>query len=161
VPEFVTDQAPAKAETARTASPSMAAERSRLAVSRRAQALNRREFRQAADLFASLPGRFPRSGYADAYYWQAFALYRLGGEPRLRDALEALRIQREKFPSASTNGDAKALERRIQGELARAGDSQAAEEVAEAAAEAAEPGESSGSCDEDDTKLAALNALIT
>jgi HEAT repeat protein len=125
------------------------------------EALNRREFRQAADLFAALPGRFPRSGYAaDAYYWQAFALYRLGGEPRLRDALEALRIQREKFPKASTTGDARALERRIQGELARAGDSEAAEEVTEAAAEAAEAGDSSDTCDLDDTKLAALNALI-
>ena len=125
------------------------------------EALTRREFRQAADLFASLPGRYPRSGYAaDAYYWQAFALYRLGSEPRLRDALEALRVQREQYPKASTAGDARALERRIQGELARGGDSEAAEEVAEAAAKAAVAGESSGSCDEDDTKLAALNALI-
>ena len=125
------------------------------------EALNRREFRAAAELFASLPGRFPRSGYAgDAYYWQAFALYRLGGEPRLRDALEALRVQREKFPRAATNGDARALERRIQGELARTGDSEAAAEVAEAAAEAAEGTGSSDACDEDDTKLAALNALI-
>jgi HEAT repeat protein len=125
------------------------------------EALNRREFRQAADLFAALPGRFPRSGYAgDAYYWQAFALYRVGGEPRLREALQALRIQREKYPQASTNGDARALEARIQGELARAGDSEAAEDVTEAAAQAAEADESSGGCDEDDTKLAALNALI-
>jgi HEAT repeat protein len=164
--EFVTDQAPAQAETVPgpgdiPPSPWLQGDPADSLYRAAREALNRREFRQAADLFASLPGRFPRSGYAaDAYYWQAFALYRLGGEPRLRDALEALRIQREKFPSASTNGDAKALERRIQGELARAGDSQAAEEVAEAAAEAAEPGESSGSCDEDDTKLAALNALI-
>ena len=128
------------------------------------EALNRRDFRRAADLFAALPGRFPQSGYtADAYYWQAFALYRLGGEPRLRDALEALRIQGERYPKAATKGDARALERRIQGELARQGDSDAAEAVAEAAAEAAEPAaehEGSEGCDEDDTKLAALNALI-
>ena len=140
------------------------------------EALDRRDFRRAADLFASLSGRFPRSGYAaDAYYWQAFALYRLGGEARLRDALQALRVQRERHPRASTQGDAKALEGRIQGELARRGDSDAAAAVTEAAARAAEPIEpvdpvdpvdpveavgAPDTCDEDDTKLAALNALI-
>ncbi|HEX6107546.1 MAG TPA: outer membrane protein assembly factor BamD, partial [Gemmatimonadales bacterium] len=42
------------------------------------EALNRRDYRRAAELFAALPGRYPASGYApDAYYWQAFALYRL------------------------------------------------------------------------------------
>ena len=47
------------------------------------EALNRRDYDQAAELFAALPDRFPRSGYApDAYYWRAFALYRLGGEQR-------------------------------------------------------------------------------
>lgn len=138
------------------------------------EALNRRDFRRAADLFAQLPGRWPRSGYApDALYWQAFALYRLGGEPELRSALQALRTQSDRFPKASTKGDAKALQRRIQGELARRGDASAAVEVHEAAQEAAEPvepvdpaeasesGGESGSCDEDgDMKLAALNALI-
>ena len=55
------------------------------------EALNRREYRKAADLFAQIPARYPKSGYApDAFYWQAFALYRLGGEPQLRAALEAL-----------------------------------------------------------------------
>ncbi len=134
------------------------------------ETLNRRDFRRAADLFAQLPGRFPRSGYApDALYWQAFALYRLGGEPELRNALQALRTQGKRFPKASTKGDAKALERRIQGELARRGDASAAVEVHEAAQEAAEAvepveaseSEGSSSCDGDgDMKLAALNALI-
>jgi HEAT repeat protein len=129
------------------------------------ESLNRRDFRRAADLFAQLPGRYPQSGYApDALYWQAFALYRLGGEPELRDALGALRTQQERFPKASTKGDAKALERRIQGELARRGDEEAAAEVHEAAESAAEAGESDegADCDEDgdDMKVAALNALI-
>ena len=141
------------------------------------EALNRRDYAQAAQLFASLPERFPRSGYTpDAYYWRAFALYRMGGETRLREALTALRTQEERFPKAGTKGDAKALERRIQGELARAGDSDAAEQVTEAARalatpptppsppeapEAPEP-PSRSECDDDsdDTKLAALNALI-
>jgi HEAT repeat protein len=141
------------------------------------EALNRREFRRAAELFAELPDRFPRSGYApDAYYWRAFALYRLGGETRLRDALASLRIQEQRFPKASTKGDAKALERRIQGELARAGDREAAMAVTREAAalasppspptgpeppEPPEPPSARSDCDDsDDTKLAALNALI-
>jgi TolA-binding protein len=56
------------------------------------ETLNRRDYRGAADLFAQIPARFPRSGYAgDALYWQAFALYRAGGERDLREALAALR----------------------------------------------------------------------
>ena len=44
------------------------------------ETLNRRDYRAAADLFAQITARFPRSGYAaDALYWQAFALYRAGG----------------------------------------------------------------------------------
>ena len=104
------------------------------------EALNQRENRQAADLFAQILARFPRSGYApDALYWQAFALYRLGREPELRAALDALRRQRERFPGAATKGDAAALEQRIQGELARRGDKAAAAAVRAAAQQAAEP----------------------
>jgi HEAT repeat protein len=104
------------------------------------EALNRREFRRAADLFAQIPARFPKSAYAsDALYWQAFALYRLGGETRLRAALEALRTQRERFPDAATKGDAAALEQRIQGELARAGDEAALRELRRTAEGAATP----------------------
>ncbi len=135
-------------------------------------ALSRRDFRRAADLFGQLPSRYPRSGYAaDSFYWQAFALYRLGGEPQLRGALQALRTQRQRFPKAATQGDAAALERRIQGELARRGDEAAAAEVteaAEAAAEAPEPPDApeapdprGNDCEEgDDMKVAALYALI-
>ncbi len=85
------------------------------------EALNRREYRKAADLFARIPDRYPRSGYApDAYYWQAFALYRVGREPELRAALDALRRQRARFADAATKGDAAALEQRIQGVLEHA-----------------------------------------
>jgi HEAT repeat protein len=145
------------------------------------EALNGGDWAHAADLFNQLPSRFPRSGYvADAYYWRAFALYRLGGTAQLREALEALRQQRDRYPKAATKGDAATLERRIQGELARRGDPQAAETIRKAATAAGEPPEppvppeapeapgrpeprtaGSHGCDsdEDDTKLAALNAL--
>jgi HEAT repeat protein len=101
------------------------------------ESLNERDYRRAADLFAQIPSRFPRSGYAaDALYWQAFALYRMGGDRELHEALAALRRQASQFPRAATHGDAAALERRIQGELARRGDSEAAAQVAEAARDA-------------------------
>jgi HEAT repeat protein len=129
------------------------------------ESLSKREFRRAADLFAQLPAKFPNSGYTpDAFYWQAFALYRLGGEPELRDALQALKVQSERFPKASTKGDAKALEARIRGELARRGDEESAREVREVAEDAAEGNgdDTSEDCEDsgDDMKLAALNALI-
>jgi len=131
------------------------------------EALGRREFRSAAQLFGHLPERFPRSAYApDSFYWRAFALYRLGGEAELRDALRALRTQREKFPQAATQGDAAALERRIQGELARRGDSGAAVAVERAAKAAAVApvavAGAGGGCDDDDgdIKIAAVNALL-
>jgi HEAT repeat protein len=149
------------------------------------EALNGGDWSRAADLFGQLPSRYPRSGYvADAYYWRAFALYRLGGTAQLRLALESLRQQRDRYPKAATQGDAKTLERRIQGELARQGDPGAAAEIRrEAQAAATEPPVppvppeapqppappeapappmgKGGGCDndEDDTKLAALNAL--
>ena len=153
-------------------------------------ALDRRDYRQAADLFAQVPARYPRSGYAaDAYYWRAFSLYRVGGTPQLREALAALEIQRERFPKAATKGDAKALASRIQGELARQGDPAAAAIVAATAADAGRPpvpptppvrpmppgqpvpptpptpptppgDDDRCADDDDDTKVAALNALL-
>jgi HEAT repeat protein len=145
------------------------------------EALDRRDYRGAAELFAQLPSRFPRSGYAaDAYYWHAFSLYRVGGTTQLRTALRALDDQRARYPKAATKGDAQALARRIQGELARRGDPEAAAQVTEAAEAAGRvpvppvppvppvapvppvPPDGDDRCadDEDDTKLAALNALL-
>jgi HEAT repeat protein len=166
------------------------------------ETLGRRQFDTAAELFGRLPSRYPGSAYApDAYYWQAFALYRVGDDGSLRTALAALQTQRARFPKAATQGDAAALERRIQGELARRGDPTAAVAVERAASavaaappvppvppvtaaapvpptpeapEAPEPpdspdpdkhgkqGKHGKDCegDDDDIKIAAVNALI-
>ena len=98
------------------------------------ETLGRRQFDSAAALFGRLPSRYPASAYApDAYYWQAFALYRVGDDASLRTARSALRTQRTRFPKAATQGDAAALERRIEGELARRGDPTAAVAVERAA----------------------------
>ena len=55
------------------------------------QALNAGEYRRAAQLFASITEKYPRSQYAnDASYWRAFALYRIGGIAELHEALRVL-----------------------------------------------------------------------
>lgn len=95
------------------------------------QALTRSDYRRAAEMFATLSKRYPRSSYsADAPYWEAFARYRMGGDEQLRKAAELLDGQRAKYPKAATRGDAEALATRIRGELARRGDPAAAESVA-------------------------------
>lgn len=119
-------------------------------------ALVRGDNRQAARLFRRIVDEEPDSEYApDALYWQAYALYRLGTTDAMREALAALDQQRQRYPNASTRGDAEALAVRIQGVLARGGDADAARQVYEVAG-------GSGDCpDEDsDVRVAALNALM-
>jgi len=153
------------------------------------QALNQNQYDRAAELFRSIRDRYPRSTYVpNTYYWQAFALYRAGSDDNLRAARTALRAQADRYPKATTSRDARVLLRRVQGELARRGDSDAAEDVsrdAESAAPAiattpgtppiamapigpttviappSRPGRG-GSCDEDDDdmRIAALNAVL-
>ena len=150
------------------------------------QALNSSQYSRAAELFSSIRDRYPRSTYVpNTYYWEAFALYRDGSDDALRAAREALRTQASRFPKATTRRDAEALLRRLQGALARLGDSDAAESVtaeAESVAPpvppiAATPPIGPGpaiaggpgrhyrlhneSCDdEDDIRIAAVNALL-
>jgi HEAT repeat protein len=117
------------------------------------EALNRRRYAEAASQFEELRDEFPRSGYvADSYYWQAFALFREGGARGLRQAAELLAVQEREHPEASTRRDANALLVRIEAQLARRGDADAAAAIAETAA---------GPCDqEQEVRLAALSALL-
>ena len=87
------------------------------------EALNRREVPEGRRALRPDPARFPRSGYApDALYWQAFALYRLGGEPQLRDRAGRARAgSGRRYPDAATRGDAAALERADPGRAGRGG----------------------------------------
>lgn len=120
------------------------------------QALNRGEFERAANLFERIAREQPNSSYApDALYWKAFALYRMGDESRLREALAALEEQRGRYPDAPSRSDAEALATRIRGALARSGDAESAEAVAKAAAT---PTNCSG--EDDDVRTAAINALM-
>ena len=78
--------------------------------------LNRGDYRKAAGLFKSLPQKYPSSAYvADAEYWQAFSLYRIGGTPELQEALAVLDARKPDAPDGgrvktavkvgSSNGD--------------------------------------------------------
>ena len=89
-------------------------------------ALNRGEYQKAVDTYRALRRRFPRSPrIGDALYWEAFALYRLGGQTNLRVARERLKTQENDFPAAPTRRDAGSLRVRVERDLARVGDSEA------------------------------------
>lgn len=117
------------------------------------EALNRRRYNEAAERFEEIRSRYPRSGYvADSYYWQAFALYREGGVRRLREAAELLAEQDADYSGAGTRIDANALLVRVEAQLARRGDADAAASIVRQAA---------GPCDRDqEVRLAALSALL-
>jgi HEAT repeat protein len=123
------------------------------------EALNREDWLTAARRFQQIRQSYPRSRYTpDALYWEAFARYRTGRTDQLRTALGGLDTQRSRYPNAGTRRDADQLAARIQGELARQGDSRAAETVAVDARRAAQCGGRGGG--DDDERMAALNALL-
>ena len=110
------------------------------------EALNRGEYRRAATLFRDVERKYPQSQYvADAMYFQAFALSRLGNERDLRSALDVLQEQQRRFPNAASNNDAGTLSVRIQGALARRGDPDAMKRVLEAADSGSGAGVNAGS----------------
>lgn len=102
--------------------------------------LNRRRYAIAADLFASIYKKYPRSTYAgDSYYWQAYALSKRNNDESLRQALSVLDLQKTKAKGASSRRDADQLRIRICGELAQRGDSDCAAEIAVEAGRATTP----------------------
>ncbi|HEU4799415.1 MAG TPA: HEAT repeat domain-containing protein [Gemmatimonadales bacterium] len=104
------------------------------------ESLNRGRYREALNRFQELRRKYPDSGYTpDALYWEAFALYRLGTRDNLRAATEKLAVQKERYPTAATRGDAEALQARINIVLARIGDVAAEARMAAVAAQAAVP----------------------
>jgi HEAT repeat protein len=120
------------------------------------EALNRGEYRRAAQLFGDISLRFPTSLYAaDARYWRAFALYRIGDSADLRDALVALQDTSRVYHQASLQADAAALAARIRGALAAQGDPQAREQLGRVASDRTD------TCDREDlaVRIEALNSL--
>src|SRR6267143_1661539 len=120
------------------------------------EALNHGEYRRAAQLFGDISQRFPSSAYAaDARYWRAFALYRIGGTSDLRDALTSLQDTMLSYRHASLRAYAATLAARIRGALAMQGDARAREQVGRAASDAGQ------ACDREDlaVRIEALNSL--
>ena len=118
--------------------------------------LNRGEWRRAAATFGNIPQRYPNSGYAaDALYWQAFSLYRIGNTEDLNAALRSLETMRAKYPQAKTQSDAAALTTRIRGTLASRGDRNAEQALKKTMSEQGEQ------CDREDqaVRSEALKAL--
>ena len=145
------------------------------------EALNKGQYKEAADHFHALRARYRSSGYVgDALYWEAFARYRLGTTDDLRTARDLLREQEQAYASAGTREDAALLAVRIQGQLARRGDAAAAEQLAvesgimvraerervradereRARQHEAQRGVTRQRTEEEEIKLAALNALL-
>lgn len=129
--------------------------------------LNGGRYADAATTFADLVRRYPRSDYTpDAYYWQAFALYKTADAGNYRQARTALDYQRTHFTRANTRSDAEALYAQVQGALAKQGDQQAVIWVRDHAQTAVSPRDTlasrscSNSDDDDDPRVAALNALL-
>jgi len=78
------------------------------------ETLNKGDYRRAATLFRQVVDRYPQSSYvADALYYQAFALARLGTDKDLRQALAVLDEQRKRFPEAADGADVRTLVTRI------------------------------------------------
>jgi HEAT repeat protein len=120
------------------------------------EAINRGEYRRAARLFAEISEKHSRSEYApDAPYWRAFALYRVGGENDLREALKTLDVQQRRFPRATTIADGRELAIRIRGVLARQGDVESAEAVTRAASQPCNRND-----EDNEIRAAAMNALL-
>ncbi|MDB4913197.1 MAG: hypothetical protein JWM95_841 [Gemmatimonadetes bacterium] len=125
------------------------------------EALNRNQLTRAAELFADIGRKYPKSAYvADALYYRAFALYRMGGEDDLRQALTSLNTQLSRYPKANTAGDAEELRVRIRGALAKRGDAESAALVSEAAQDSTPCARGAVRDDDNDVRVAAMNALL-
>ena len=125
------------------------------------EALNRGDYRRAAQLFNDLTQRYPSSAYAyvSAYY-EAFSRYRIGTTEELKAADRALQALADRSASRSSgwrddNADVNGLRTRIRGALAMRGDTGAADQLEETARKAG------SSCDQEDlmVRVEALNAL--
>ena len=124
------------------------------------EALNRGDYRRAAQLFNDLTQRYPGSAYAYvSTYYEAFSRYRIGTTEELKAADRALQAIADRSAPRSSGGrddtDVNGLRTRIRGALAMRGDTGAADQLEETARKAG------SSCDQEDlmVRVEALNAL--
>jgi len=137
------------------------------------EALSRGDYKRAAEIFHRIPERYPQSAYAgQALYYEAFALYRSGGDDDLSTARDRLKQLKVKFPAIAKK-DGALLLTRVCGELAKRGDEDCAKSISDSAEGGNDvvggqtltipgPGRScSPDADEDDDeRIMALQALL-
>lgn len=133
------------------------------------EALARADYKRASDLFHQIAEKYPQSAYAgQALYYEAFSLYRSGGDDDLNTARDRLNQLEKQYPSAAPN-DRATLLTRVCGELAKRGDESCAASIEKAAQGAPDPAATRGdsqsqSCpsddDDNDVRIMALNALL-
>ena len=134
------------------------------------RALNGGAYLDAARVFQAIYREHPRHEYAAAsMYWEAYSRYRTRSTGELDQARRIIRELQRAHPEAREMREAERLAVRIDGELARRGDAQAAEDVAIAAAPPDAPNPPSQpdapppprqQQENDDIRAAALNALM-
>lgn len=121
------------------------------AMDRGHEALDRADYRDAARAFDTARDvADDEASRAEATYWHAFALQRKGSKRDLRRAAEDLISLQELELNESLLNEVRSLAVRVQGELARQGDAEAARELAEVA-------EDQGDIE---LKLAAMQAMM-
>jgi HEAT repeat protein len=132
------------------------------------EALSRGDYKRAAEIFHQIPERYPQSAYAgQALYYEAFALYRSGGDDELGTARERLTQLQQRFP-AIAKSDGASLLTRVCGELAKRGDESCTASINRAAEGDSDisgrtgSGSQGRSCpsDDDDDRIYALSALL-
>lgn len=136
------------------------------------EAMSKGDYARAAEIYADVIKRYPSAKIAEsAAYYQAFALYRLGGDEKLKTARDVLTNLRSRYPGLA-KGEPAALRTRICGELARRGDEACAAELnrtvraTEGIRSPLARGASATTAgcpsddDENDERIAALNALL-
>src|SRR5256714_2917171 len=127
------------------------------------EAMSRGDYKRAAEIFHRIPERYPQSAYAgQAIYYEAYSLYRSGGEDDLNAARDRLNLLKQRDAKVWKN-DGAVLLTRICGELAKRGDENCAADI-ERAAQNDPPVQKGSSCpdedDDNDDRIAALNALL-
>ena len=132
------------------------------------EAMSRGDWKRAAEIFHRIPERYPQSEYAgQSMYYEAYSLYRSGGDDDLSSARDRLRELQTRYPKVAKSSDGTTLATRVCGELAKRGDQSCASDIMSKAGgiTADTPPTTQGrSCpsddDEDDDRIAALNALL-
>jgi HEAT repeat protein len=127
------------------------------------EAMSRGDYKRAAEIFHRIPERYPQSAYAgQALYYEAYSLCRSGGDDELSAARDRLNELKQRYP-AIAKSDGAVLLTRVCGELAKRGDEACAADI-ERTAQKDAPAQGGKSCpdedDENDDRIAALNALL-